>query len=153
MSPRFVLPVLVAAWLATPALVSAQTVSAEVKLNFPVNLTQLGPDVQKVKVTCAIISDAITAGTSGVLSSASGGRWVEQSAEFPATGGLVSTNAILTFSLTGLDNPVGKNASISCILVGWSVAEQKWNFFNTAATNVSFRTTTNVPTLQSSFVW
>lgn len=147
------LAVMLATSLITPATLSAQSVSTEVTVKVPVNLTQLGPDVQKARVTCSIMSDAITTATTGVISSASGGRWVEQSVEFPATGGLVATTASVVFSLSGLDNPVGKNASLSCILTGWSVSEQKWNFFNTSATNVSFRTTTNVPTLQNTFVW
>jgi hypothetical protein len=153
MNSRFTIGLVAAVSLATPALLSAQGVSTEVTFKIPVNLTQLGPDVQKVKVSCSLLSDAIVATTSGATALYGGGFEVAKAAELPATGGQVVTTALLVYTLTGLDNPVGKNANLSCILVGWSPTEKTWIVFDPNATNASFRTTTEVPVLKSSFVW
>src|ERR1043166_8476917 len=140
MNSRLVFAITTTCLLAAPAMLTAQTVSAEGTLKVPVTLTRIGPDVSKVQVKCGIIADAITVGSSDVLTDYSGNRYVEQVAETPVSGGQVSTTASLVFSFTGLDNPAGKTARVTCILLGWSTTEQKWNPFNPQASNPSFRT-------------
>ena len=148
-------PVVAAALLVAigaPAMLAAQTVSAEVTVSVPVKLTQIGPDVPKVRVTCDVMSEAFTTATND-LASLGTSRYVRKSQELPATGGQVTTTAALVFSFTGLDNPVGKKADVICVLTGWSTSQAAWVPFEPLATNLSLRTTATVPLLNTSFVW
>ena len=133
--------------LAAPASSTAQSVSAEVTLQLPINLTQLGPDVEKVRVGCTINSVAITNGTS------TGNHSISRLQDVPVSGGKVVTTVSLAFAFTELDNPVGKGATISCSASGWSTSQQTWVQFQPTATNVSFRTSPKVDFIDSSFVW
>lgn len=147
MTSRFPLAVVTAITMAAPTPGTAQTVSASVTLQVPVNLTQLGPDVEKVRVGCSVNSLAITNGTG------TGSHEITKTQELPVSGGSVVTTASLVFSFTQLDNPVGKNATIVCTLNGWSTSQQKWIQFVPGEPNPSFRTTTTVGFLDGSFVW
>jgi hypothetical protein len=129
--------------LAAPASSAAQTMSTEVTLNVPVNLTQLGPDVAKVRVACSIASSAIITASDKA----------EKLQEVPVSGGQVVTTMSLVFSFTGLDNPVGKSATVACAITGFSTSQQTWDPFTQNATNPSFRTTPSITFIQTGFVW
>ncbi len=132
--------------LLAPASASAQTVQAEVTLKVPVSLTQFGPDVSKVRVGCNIRSDAITNGDAN--------RSISKVQEIPMSGGQLSTTASLVFSFTALDNPVGKNAIITCSLDGWSTSQSTWVQFTGGASNPSFKTNgPSIGLLDGAFVW
>ena len=149
MKSTLVLAILAIGLLAVPASGAAQT-ATEVTLKVPVNLLQFGPDVSKIRVACSIRSDAITTGNTF--------REVSKTTEIPMSGGQVVTTATIVFAFTGLDNPVGKSATIVCSLDGWSTSQQSWNQFRGGATNPSFKvlSTPNPATLvflDGSFVW
>ena len=139
------LAALMMACLTAPSSSAAQTTQAEVTLKVPVNLTQLGPDVSKIIVGCSIRSDAITTGGTN--------REVTRTQELPVSGGAVVTTASIVFSFTGLDNPVGKSASIVCSLNGWSASQGTWTQFTPGAANPAFRTTTTVSMIDASYTW
>lgn len=147
MRSRILLSVMVVQALLVPSgAIDAQTVSAEVTIKVPVNLTQLGPDVGKVVVACNIQSSAITNGSPNV-------NEVNRFTDVPVSGGQVVTTVTLVFSLTQLNNPVGKTAAVLCNLTGWSTSQQAYVQFGPNSPNPSFRTTTNPPDLNSTFVW
>lgn len=118
---------------------SAAQVSAQVTVKLPVNLTQFGPDLAKIKVTCDIFSDAITNGTS------TGNHMIRKEQELPVSGGQVTSDVSLVYSITGLNNPAGTLASVSCSLTGWSTSAQLWLGFSPTETNSSFKTTAVIP--------
>jgi len=157
MNSRSVLVAMTITALAIPASSIAQAVSADVTLKFPLNLTQLPPDVSKVRVECEISSAAITDAEPGLAgrSFAPGvPRNVRKSQEFPVSGGQVVTPATLLFSFTALNDPVGKTADISCELWGWSISVQSWNTLGETSAVPAFRTiSASVPVITSSFVW
>ena len=124
--------------------VSAQT-TTEITVKVPVILTQLAPDVQSVRVTCNIISSVLTNATNG-------NQLTRPGEDIPVTGGEVVKLVTIVFSVA-LQNPAGQPASVGCWLQGWSASEQKFNYFNEAATNPAFRTKPSVATIQSSWVW
>lgn len=149
MSSRFGSAVAVIAVIVIPAVGGAQTVStvasAEVTLTAPVDLSQLSPDITKVKVECVIQSDAITNGNQF--------KEVSQLVEHPVSGGAVKTTASVVFSLTNLDNPAGKTAKASCMLWGWSQPAQRWAQFHPAQTDKAFQTNVTVASSNTTFVW
>ena len=160
MKLRLVIPVVTMVLIGAPVAASAQTVSAQVALQVPVNLTQFGPDVAKVQVSCTIRSDAITTSTS--YGRAADGRLLYGSAaheaylvqELPMTGGQLTSTTSLAFSFAGLENPVGKNAAIWCTLMGWSTSQAAWVQFTGGATNVSFKTSGGSGGgIDGAFVW
>ncbi len=144
MKSQLVLAVLTIGLLAAPASSAAQTVQTEVTLKVPLNLTQLGPDVAKVSLGCAITSAAITTNAN---------HNVVMIQEVPVSGGQLVTTVAFVFVFTGLDNPVGKSAAIVCDISGFSTSQQAWLQFGENAANPAFRTKPSVSFLDASFVW
>jgi hypothetical protein len=145
-TPSF-LVILALARVVVPAESAAQ-VSAQVTVKFPVNLTQFGPDLAKIKVSCDIFSDAITNGIS------TGNHIIRKEQELPVSGGQVTADVSLVYSITGLNNPAGTLASVTCILLGWSTSAQIWLSFSPTETNSSFKTTSVIPNNNgSTFYW
>ena len=161
MKLRLALPVVTMVLIGAPVAASAQTVSAQVTLQVPVNLTQFGPDVAKVQVACSITSDPITTSTSigrdptnGKALYGTAAHVATLVAEIPMAGGQLVQTAPLVFSFVGLDNPVGKNAAIWCTLFGWSTSQGAWVQFTGGATNVSFKTSGGSGGgIDGAFVW
>jgi hypothetical protein len=137
--------------LSMPASLAAQA-TAQVNIAVPVNVKQVGPDVGKLKVTCTLVSDAFTSSTTGVITTATT-KSVEKTQEVSITGGMAMITAALSFSVDGMDNPVGKQATIDCALAGWSTSGQGWVPFDPGSQYPSFRSTAQIPHLTSSFVW
>ena len=135
--------------LSAPSAAAAQSVQTEVTLKVPVNLTDFGPDVAKIRLSCVITSSAITNGSST-------GAIAKYSDEIPMTAGKVATTVSITFSPVALSlNPVGKTASVFCEIAGWSTSLSSWYNFHGGATNPAFKTTTTAGAapLTTSFVW
>ena len=140
---RLVVLVLTIALLTDPESIAAQTISTEVTVKVPVNLTQLGPDVAKVQVGCSLSGPAVVTASDKSV----------RLQEVPATGGQVVTTVSLVFSLTGLDNPVGTSATLSCGIDGFSTLQQSWYYFADNALNLSFRTTPSLGYQKIDFIW
>lgn len=104
--------------LAAPASIAAQA-SIEITVKVPLNLTQLSPDLLKVKVSCTIQTGAIPLGSAS------------QTQELPVSGGQVVTTATIVFPLTNLDLSTtwGRNARAICSIQGYSTATG-WHGFN-----------------------
>ena len=139
--------VILASLLLAPAPLAAQSVSAEVTLKVPLNLTQFGPDLAKVRVGCTITSDAIT--------NRDANHAISKTAEVPVSGGQVVTTASVVFAFTNLDNPTGKEAKIVCAPpFGWSTSQQTWIQITGGNTNPSFKLVgPALDFIYSSFTW
>jgi len=161
MKLRLVPRVMTMILMGAPAAASAQTVSVQVTLQVPVNLTQFGPDVAKVQVACSITSDPITTSTSigrdptnGKALYGTAAHVATLVAEIPMAGGQLVQTAPLVFSFVGLDNPAGKNAAVNCSLMGWSTSQGAWVQFTGGATNVSFKTNgASLGPIDGAFAW
>ena len=157
MKTLFVLAIMTLTLLGAPASSIAQTTSAEVTVKVPVNLTQVGPDVAKVRVACELFSLALTNGTGREISGEPGAsnpeRYLPKYQEFSVSGGQVGTTASLVYSAQ-LNNPVGQPASLVCYLQGWSTSAQSWLGFGATAVNPSFKVTaTSTTESGQGFVW
>ena len=148
MTLRLMVSLVTLGLVAATAPVEAQTVSAQVTVNVPVNLSQFGPDVAKGRVRCTMSGNAITEGTG------TGNHYVTKDQEFPISGGQATTTVTLLFSFTALNNPVGTTATVTCSLEGWSTSQQSWNGFFQNSPNPSFKVSGNEPlSIQQAFVW
>lgn len=143
MKPQPILAVLAICLLAAPASGAAQTVQTTVTLVVPLNLTQISPEVTKVLVTCAIKSIALTGKSQGTM----------MQEVIPLSGGQLVTTVTLVFPVTGLDNPVGKDATVTCSLSGFSPQSEKWFQFEDNSASLAFRTKPSLPSISASFVW
>ena len=122
-----------------------QVASVAVTLTVPIDLSNLSPDITKVRVGCSIRSTAITNGNAN--------QEVIQTQDLPVSGGAIRTQASLVFSLTNLSNPVGKNADVTCSLMGWSQPKQAWDQFTGAHPDPAFRTNATVGMITTTFVF
>lgn len=141
--------------LVVPEVSAGQTTLAQVTAKVPVNLTQFGPDVAKVRVACELYSPALTNGTGRSLtgSGVNPQRYLVVDQEVPVSGGQLNTSVSIVFSAQ-LDNPVGQSATVSCQLDGWSTSTQSWTWFQPTAANPSFKVSSGiVGQVNSTFTW
>ena len=129
-APR--VPALVAMILAaTSASGTAQSMSAELTIEVPLNLTKLPAELTIIQLSCSITSDAI-------VTSPDHTEHGEQ--VLNVTGGQLVTTAALVFRFSGLENPVGKSAFVKCDLSGATAsAPTQYVYLSPTATNPIFR--------------
>lgn len=146
MTSRLATVILPALVLLAPAAVVGQ-VQTQLTITMPIRVTLIGPDVSKVMVSCQLSSSAIPqSGMNRTFPSAK--------VEFPLSDGELTTDASLVFSLAGLVDPKGKEASVLCNITGWSVSRSQWVEFTPTTTNLSFRTTDPTTTsFKHDFTW
>lgn len=135
--------------VATPALAQAQTIETAVTFNIPVNLTQLSPDIERVRAACLIQSDALTLppGMGGSPENLPGD-------ETYVLLGKVETTFQVVFPIgTGwLKDPIGKTATYNCGLLGYSKALQGWQVFGPGQTG-AFNLNPPPQVMQGTFTW
>lgn len=139
--------------LCAPGALSAQTtpyVETSVTFLVPVNLTQLSPDLEKVRLLCNLTSSVLN------MSAPWGNGTVPiPMDEVPVTSGQVVTTLRIVIPILDywLQDPIGKQADYQCGLQGYSKSLQRWDQFTDHATDAVFRLTPTPPILQGSFVW
>ena len=127
--------------LASVAGEGAAQMQTEVTVKVPVNVTQLAPEVSKVKVGCVMTSEAIqTPNHDKVM--------IE---EIPVMQGKVVTTVSLIFALL-LENPTGKSATLKCLFTGWS-DKDGWSPMAENSSNPTFRVKPTLGQMEHSFVW
>jgi len=138
---RMLRTTLVLAVLAAPHSLAAQTM---ITFEVPVNLTQLAPEITKVRVNCVIRSAAIVSPTAGMAAGVD---------ELPVLGGkLVTTMRVVIGFLAGsLQAPTGQSAQYQCDLLGIS-ATGMTSFSETSPSPV-FQLKPTPPSLTGTFVW
>jgi len=138
--------------LCAPRALAAQTGTLETSVTFlvPVNLTQLSPDLEKVRALCCVLPSTVM-----IPNLPPGFPLPVLMTEAPVVSGQVNTtlrSEYLVFS-GSLQNAVGKQADYSCTLQGYSKSLQRWDEFSDTAQDAVFRLRPTPPTLQGSFVW
>jgi hypothetical protein len=132
---------LVLAALSAPRSLAAQTM---VTFEVPVNLTQLAPEITKIRVYCVIKSTAIVAPNAGNQSGTD---------ELPVLGGqLVTTmRVVISFPAGTLQAPTGKTAQYQCDLQG--VTASGAGGFSETTSVTAFQLKPTPPSLTGNFVW
>lgn len=130
--------------LTAPQAIAAQA-SMEVTLNVPVDLTQLSPELLRIKVGCTIVSRAIT--TPG----ANGQMTVSQ--DVAVTNGRVQRTVQLVFQLTGLDKPDENPATTVCALNAYDEVNRTLEQLKPGHPNPIFRTNVTVGLVDGPRAW
>ena len=144
----------------TPGEMSAQTTTTTyetaVTFTLPVNLTQLSPDLERVRFLCIIqpgqtliyppaVSQAMA--TSMLLS------WPNRD-ELPVVSGKVVGTMRIVYPLATewFVNPIGQSATYSCGLLGYSTSLQRWEMFSATSPIPAFKLNPE-PMFNGTFVW
>lgn len=152
-----------AASLAAPTYADGQTtsliptgssVATVITFEMQLNLTNLSPDLQRVRLGCMIQSPSYSwtppaAGSFDAITQFPGAElYVVQG---KAAGTLSVPVPIATAYLA--PDALGKQASYMCFLVGYSTSLQRWDALSENQTNATFRLNAAPPNLMGSFVW
>lgn len=126
--------------MALPAPTEAQGTTATVNISLPVDLSQLGPDVVKVRIRCQLGSSALMTPR-------------EQTRDLQVFGGKVQNTVSFSFYLTNLNKPVGKSAYVTCYVNGLSQSRGTYEMFGPQNPFPDFQTDVAVAPVQTTWTW
>jgi hypothetical protein len=161
---RTVAALATAAWLfVTPGEMSAQstttTYETAVTFTLPVNLTQLSPDLERVRFICMIqpgqvlIYPPALTQAMGTTTSTTIASWPNRDDLPVVSGKAVGTMRIVyPLATEWFVNPIGQTANYSCGLVGYSTSLQRWEVFSATSPIPAFKLDP-VPMFHGTFVW
>ena len=153
MLSRFVAGTVLILGLCAPGPAAAQT-TFETSVTFlvPVNLTQLSPDLEKVKLTCTILFDQWL---NTYYKPNPAGVPMPEGETTVISGGKVNTTLRAeVFIVSGsLENAPGHESSYQCNLMGYSKSLQRWDFFSETATDAAFRLKPKPGPINGTLVW
>lgn len=160
MKDKIVSIVILAVALAAPGHAEGQVVgpggvATVITFSMQLNMTNLSSDLGRLRLVCAIQSTALA--SPGQYSTAPGDL-VNQlpGADFyPAQGKAVGTLSVQFPVATALLAPdaLGKEATYSCILLGYSISLQRWDSFSEQQTAPAFRVSPGSMWMTGKFVW
>jgi len=135
--------------LASPSARAAQ--SSDVTFTIPLNLTQLSPQIEKVFISCEIMSSAILVNRTKNM-----GRVTPPWLEIPNTSGQIVTTATFVIPLpfgTLSETAPGTSASYVCYLGGYSRTTGQPTSFSETAADPAFRLSPSPTSLYGNFTW
>ena len=147
---RVLLITATAGLLSVPQPGVAQTTSGDVTFEWPLNLTEMSPDITKIQVFCIITSDAIPEDRPRAKGAT---RTLKAEVELAVAAGQLVTTSRVVIPTGNLDNPIGKTASYECSISGFSKLLQRWSFFSEGDPTPAFRLTPTPQRASGSFVW
>jgi hypothetical protein len=149
---RFGAMTAVAFGLCAPGSATAQTPTLETSVTFlvPVKLTQLSPDLEKVRLHCLILADTVLntyyTPTPAGLPILSPEAWV-------TSGQVVTTMSLTVYVVSVPPTAIGKESYYQCNIDGYSKSLQKWGFLTETATDAAFRLTPTPMPINGKIVW
>ena len=156
---------LLAATLAAPTHAEGQTaplvpteggVATIITFNLQLNMTNLSPDLERVRLACFIQSPAYSwqiptnSGTPGAWAAMLPGAEIYAD-QGKAVGTLSVQFPIATAYLA--PDAVGKQATYGCMLIGYSSSLQRWDTLGSQQTTPAFRVSTTAAPMTGTFVW
>ena len=141
--------------LCVPGAAAAQTATAtltfETAVTFllPVNLTQLSPDLEKVRLSCNLLWN------SALTKPSLPATWPRAEDFAMVVSGQVITTMKVEFVIGSgwLTDPIGKQADYQCVLEGYSTTLQRWGFFSDTAPEPAFRLKPAPGPINGTFIW
>jgi hypothetical protein len=155
MVARILRAAMTASVLGVPCSAAAQTT---VTLDVPLNLTQVSPDIEKVRIFCGFSpsGDGLVFPTNLTNEASVIAAGFAQQLEMPVMAGQVVVTMRLMFPISAdmlPAAPVGKKVDYGCGLIGFSKSLQKWDQFSETQTVAAFRLKPTPQTIMGSFVW
>ena len=126
------------------------TVATSVTFTIPLKLTQLSPDLEKIRVFCAVGGEALAPLPMAMTTMDALPR-----DEMPVVAGqLVATMSVLVpIYAELLQNPAGKTAEYQCFLAGFSKSLQNWGEFSETSTVPAFLLKPTPAPIKGTFAW
>jgi len=123
--------------------------ATSVTLTVPVKLTQLSPDLERVRLQCMLGGDGLRANATPMLD-----PLLKPVDEVMVTSGqLVTTMKVMIWIPVEIfDDPIGKTAGYQCRFTGYSKSLNLWGDLHDAATDAVFNIKPT-PQIQGTFVW
>lgn len=133
------------------------TMETAITFTMPVNLTQLSPDLERVRFIC-IINPGQELGYPSTISQpmqqGDVSKWPFYAEMWVVGGKVVGTMQIIyPLATEWFNSPIGKTASYTCALVGFSRTLQKWDTFSETSTVPAFQLKPTPAAMQGTFVW
>jgi hypothetical protein len=129
-----------------------------VTFTVPLNLTQLPPDLERVKVACAIFGEGIATGTS--LNPLSPSPQDPSSESYPfkqelfvTAGQVVATASIQVVVFLDGQKAIGKTAQYGCGVMGYSKSLNRWELLSETPSSPVFMLKPAPPAIQGTFLW
>jgi len=145
---RIVASTLAGLALWAPGALRAQTPTVATTITFvvPVNLTQLSPDIAKVRVACMIqSSNALVWPTSGPAPT------LEEEMDVQNGQVITAFRIIMPIYSSWLVDPVGKQATYICAVEGYN--KGRWDRFSETASDPALRVKPTPADIVGSFIW
>lgn len=158
MRPLTFATALTAGMITMPNLGTAQAAATAVTFTVSVNLTQLSPDLERVRVICYIKPSAVLVYPS-IMSTTlqpNAEQFPYRSEMWVAAGQVVGTmSVVIPIPAEWLKEPIGKTAEYECWLQGFSTSLKQWGFFSDPPSAPAFLLKpAPAPTLlHGTFVW
>lgn len=135
-------------WVTHTLVAQTATVATTITFVVPVNLTQLSPDLEKVRVACVIQpSSALVWPTSQTGPAPT----LEEAMDVKSGQVVTAFRIIMPILSSWLQDPIGKRADYSCALEGYS--KGRWDRFSETASDSAWRLTPTPQSIYGSFTW
>ena len=143
--------------MSTPSAVAAQTVVTTVTFSIPLNLTNLSPDLARVRLVCAILPGGSLVYSKSENDAASTFDVnALPKADLPVVGGQVQATLSLDYPIWDGWLKAGINGSTNqyeCRLQGFSMTSQTWDYFSATPKDPAFLLTPAPVPIKNSIVW
>jgi hypothetical protein len=152
---------ILAVMFAAPSHAACQTASpvpalaTVITLDMQLNLTNLSPDLERVRLVCFIQSSAYSVPLPSIGSPDDAVRLLPGAELFVAQGKAVGTLSVqVPIAVANLaPDAVGKQANYTCMLTGYSTSLQRWDGLRDQHQNATFRVNPAPPVMTGNFVW
>ena len=127
-----------------------------VTFTVPLNLTQLPPDLERVKVACAIFGEGIGTSVNPLTPTPepTSDSYPFKQELFVTAGQVVATASIqVVVFMDEQKNPIGKPAQYGCGVMGYSKSLNRWEAFSETPSAPVFMLKPAPPVIQGTFVW
>jgi len=156
MRPLTFATALMAGMIAMPTPGSAQAAGTAVTFTVSLNLTQLPPDLERVRLVCLIQPSAVLVYPAilgqGLTLTSEAYPW--KSELWVAAGQVVGTMSVVyPIPAEWLKDPIGKTAEYQCMLLGFSASLKRWDFFSDSPSAPVFLLKPAPGIQQGTFVW
>ncbi len=152
MRSRFVEMTVLAFGVCAPGAAAAQTPTLESSVTFlvPVNLTQLSPDLEKIRVSCTILPDLVL---NTYYTPRPAGIPIPTLEAVVTSGRVVTTLSIEVYVVSVPPTAIGQQSDYQCSIDGYSKSLQRWGFFSATATDAAFRLTPAPGPINGKITW
>jgi hypothetical protein len=130
------------------------TLATTVTFTIPIKLTQLSPDLQKVRAVCVVMGGGFSSAATPLFSNSNLLNWLANAEMMVLAGQVVATLSVtVPIWAELLEDPIGKTAEYRCGLQGFSKSLLRWDSFSETSTVQGLLLKPTPPPIQGPFKW